>query len=242
MIAAYESDRLEQGYYRQTGTVLQRRDSSKEGQSLLLFMRDLGPRWVNAPAASGKNRFGGATEPLVWGEFNLYQSPKSLYLQAAEVKEDFIALRDSPLKLTTALKFYKRLSRVLMTGHESNQILTLLWGTLILLKENCPVDSVEFRFTWRLLKGTGLAPSMQSCVNCGAKLCGAAFWNGDGLLCEACGSGLGKTALLRETLKMMQLAALLDHDKFMEWSRLNESPEIFKEQTKKLITLFSDFS
>ena len=99
--------RLPQGYYTKTGTVLLRRDSSREGQSLLLFMREFGPRWVSAPSATGKNRFGGSTEPMTWGEFSLYQSPSKLYLQGTEVKEDFLTLRSSPPAVLAALRLYK---------------------------------------------------------------------------------------------------------------------------------------
>ena len=106
MIPYLENEKLPQGYYTQSGTVLRRKESVKGGQTLLIFLRGLGPRWVSAP--SGKNRFGGAVEPLVWGTFNLYQSPSMLYLQGAEVKEDFISLRSSGSSLMTALRIYSR--------------------------------------------------------------------------------------------------------------------------------------
>ena len=120
MIPYLENEKLAQGYYSETGTVLRRKDSVKGAQSLLIFLRGLGPRWVNAP--SGKNRFGGATEPLVWGTFNLYQSPSMLYLQGAEVKEDFISLRNSRESLLAALRIYKQTAKILMDTHTSDNI------------------------------------------------------------------------------------------------------------------------
>lgn len=240
MISSLYTDKLKQGYYTQTGTVLQRRDSSGQGQSLLLFLRDMGPLWVNAPSSSTKSRFGGATEPLVWGEFNLYQSPNKLYLQGAEIKEDFLSLRNSNEQLMTALRFYKRLSRVLMVGHESNQILTLLWGSLVLLKDNCPGDVVDFRFTWKLLNLIGLAPSLNQCVRCGERLESRVSWCSDGLICVRCLSGQYGKELEPGTLICMQAAALLDHNKFIEWSCSQRNNEIFLKQVKKLITFFSD--
>lgn len=239
MISSFELEKLPQGYYKQVGTVLQRRDSSGEGQSLLLFLRDMGPRWVSAPASKTKCRFGGAIEPLIWAEFDLYQNPSRLYLQGAEVKEDFLSLRYSAEKLKSALKLYKRLSKTLMVGHESNNILTLLWSSMLLLKENCPVDIVEYRFTWRLLKETGLAPSLQYCVMCGSKLDAGVGWTKDGLICESC-SGPNKIDLDAEGLRSLRFAALLNHEKFIEWSVSQEKSALYSNELNKIVTFFTD--
>lgn len=235
-----DTDKLPQGDYLQVGTVLQRRDSSEEGQSLLLFLRDFGPQWVSAPASKTKCRFGGAIEPLTWAEFNLYQSPTRLYLKSAEVKEDFISLRCSAGKLRAALKFYKRLSKSLLVGHESNNILTLLWSSMLLLKENCPVDIVEYRFTWKLLKESGLAPSLLSCVKCGSRLDAGALWTNDGLICLAC-SGSNKNGITGENLKSIRAAALLNHEKFIEWSKSEQKTALYKDELNKLVTFFTDW-
>ncbi len=108
----------------------------------------MGPVWVSAPASKTKCRFGGATEPLVWAEFTLYQSPSRLYLQGAEIREDFISLRSSAEKLKTALRIYKRLTGVLLTCHESNKY---TYSTVVcdgVAKRKLPVEIVEYRFTW----------------------------------------------------------------------------------------------
>ncbi|MDD4159892.1 MAG: DNA repair protein RecO [Synergistaceae bacterium] len=239
MISSSELEKLPQGYYKKVGTVLQRRDSSGEGQSLLLFLRDMGPMWVSAPSSKTKCRFGGATEPLVWSEFDLYQSPARLYLQGAEVKEDFLSLRSSAEKLKTALTMYKRLSKILMIGHECNNILTLLWSSVLLLKENCPVDMVEYRFTYRLLKETGLAPSLQYCVKCGSKLTEGAAWTSDGLICREC-SDKNNSDIDAAGLKYLKLTAFLKHDKFIEWSGAQGKLALYGDELKKLLTFFTD--
>ncbi|MDL2297928.1 DNA repair protein RecO C-terminal domain-containing protein [Synergistaceae bacterium OttesenSCG-928-D05] len=240
MIQPYEQDKLQQGYYTNIGTVLLRRDSSREGQSLLLFLRDLGPRWVNAPGASGgKNRFGGATEPLIWAEFNLYQSPKSLTLQSAEVKEDFLSLRGQPEKLLTALRLYKHLPKMLIVGHESNNLLTLLWASLVCLKENCPPAAVEFRFFWRVLQEQGLAPSLLTCSECGTKLENGAAWTPDGLKCTKCAATADIDA---ETLLILRRAALLKHEQYLQWTDAKNYSAIFKEASKKLLSFFANFN
>ncbi len=241
MTTPFGTDGLSQGYYTNVGTVLQRRDASGEGRSLLIFLRDLGPRWVSAPGSAAKHRFGGAVEPLVWSRYDLYQSPTRLYLKGAEIREDFVSLRGSAEKLRAALKFYKRLPRLVMVGHESNKILTLLWSSLTLLKENCPIQAVEFRYAWRLLRERGSAPSLRYCVKCGDKLSSGAKWSADGLLCAACG-GSGHGAIDISDLALIQRGALLSHENFIAWSgSLPESKlALFEEVSGKLVTFFAD--
>lgn len=242
MIAAYEVEKLPQGYYKKSGTVLKRKDSLKEGQSLLLFLRDLGPRWVSAPgASSGKSRFGGATEPLMWGEYCLYQSPRFLYLKEAEVREDFITLRSEPHRLLTALGFYRRVSQVVMTAHESDQLLKVLWSAMVLLRDGAPPEAAEFRFSWRLLNALGLAPSLQNCVKCGALLDDGASWTEDGLLCPRCSGRPAETGPAE--LAVLTAAGQLSHEKFLVWSKSehgNNLNNLFNEHAKKLLTFFRE--
>lgn len=237
MIQDLDIDKLPQGYYTQSGTVLQRRDTVKNGQSLLLFLRDLGPRWVSAPSGSAKNRFGGAVEPMVWGTYSLYQSPNRLYLQGAEVKEDFLSLRSSPDKLNAALGFYKKVLKVLMNSHASNDVLTLLWSCMLLLGEDIDSSAAEFRFTWRLLNLAGCAPSLQHCVLCGARLIkGKSYWNNDGgICCDNCSLGVAQEAV---PLCDLQYAALLSHENFIKWSLKTEHKNLYKEYTGKLLNYF----
>lgn len=243
MISAYEADKLAQGYYTYSGTVLLRRDSSGSSQSLLLFLRDLGMRWVSAPGATGKkSRFGGATEPLVWAEYHLYQSTHGLYLQNAEVREDFLRIRSDRRRLLTAMRCYKRVRQILMEGHESNQILILLWNAMLSLNANCPAEVTEFRFNWRLLRALGLAPSLLTCSECGSTLKDELNWSPDGLLCGRCkntGTMAGQPA---NTLADLQKAALLGQANFLEWSVRQVNCNFFSEHMKKLIRFFANFN
>jgi len=236
-----ELDSLEQGYYTQSGTVLQRKESGKNGQSVHLFLKDMGPLWVNAPAATSKTRFGGATEPLVWGTFYVYKSPGKLYMKNAEIREDFLPVRNDPVKLTTAIKLYKLLPGVLLKGHENNHALNSLWSALVQLSNDCPAELVEFRFLWRLLRSLGLCPSMTHCVNCGTYIKGSAEICDDGFLCSKCSSN-GRTSVNNEEILIMQAAALLSHDKFMIWSKKTDNNKIISKYSKFLMSFFSNIN
>ncbi|MCF0247172.1 MAG: DNA repair protein RecO C-terminal domain-containing protein [Synergistes sp.] len=229
--------KLPQGYYTKSGTVLLRKDSSKEGLSLLLFLRSFGPRWVSAPSGSGKNRFGGAAEPLIWGEFSLYQSPSRLYLQSVAVKEDFLTLRKTPGPLITAMKLYRLVSDEAPRDCENDALLRLIWSTMLQLCEGCPPQIVEFRFAWRFLNNMGVAPSLDLCSECGAKLVNGGYITPQGVFCERCARGTGgflPPALLSE----LRTAAGLAHEKFIQWSREPRPLDGYKESFKKLSPYF----
>ena len=237
MIPGAETDRLDQGYYRQSGTVIQRRDSVKSGNSLLLFLRDLGPRWVCAPGSSAKSRFCGAIEPLVWGTYDLYQSPTRLYLKSAEVKEDFLSLRTNRSQLMAAIRFYKNVTKLTMTTHESNKILNVLWSAMVLLKEDCPIELTEFRYIWKLLNSAGLAPSLSRCVICGSVINNCATWTEDGFCCDKC-NNKDHSSLSAEEMAILQHAALLEHDKFIRWSKQHGDTAVCNNYIGKLLTFF----
>jgi DNA repair protein RecO (recombination protein O) len=241
LISESEFDALEQGYYTQSGTVLQRKESGKTGQSVQLFLKTMGPVWASAPAATSKTRFGGATEPLIWGTFCIYKSPSRLYLKNAEVKEDFLSVRSDPVKLTAAINFYKLLPGVLLRGHENDNALNSLWSALKQLSNNCPAELVEFRFLWRLLRSLGLCPSMTRCVNCGAYIDGCAEMCDDGFLCPKCSVNCS-VHVGAEDFHIMQASALLSHDKFVAWSqKMGDSGKIGK-YSKFLMTFFSNIN
>ncbi|MCD8232860.1 MAG: DNA repair protein RecO [Cloacibacillus porcorum] len=231
--------RLPQGHYSKTGTVLLRRDSSREGQSILLFMREFGPRWVSAPAATGKNRFGGSTEPLTWGEFLLYQSPSKLYLQGAEVKEDFLSLRQSPAALLCALRIYRRTSKEAPADCENDALLRMLWSSLVQLREKCPPYIVELRFTWKLLNLMGIAPSLDLCVECGGLLTEGGWLTQAGMCCRRCSQGKGE-AVSAEELAELRRAVALPHEKFILWSCETRQKDCYIKNLKMLSPYFSN--
>lgn len=210
MITASQNSLLKQNYYSASGTVLKRKDGLKSGQSLLLFLKGFGTVWVSAPNASSKNRFGGATEPLVWSVFELYKSPTRFFVKSAEVKEDFLALRANPQRLMTALEFYRLLPKVLYNDHENDNVLKLLWSSMLLLSGKTSPNAVKFRFLWRLLKNLGLAPSLTHCVNCEAQIEGHAIAAPDGLFCKNCASSGNEIS--HEQLTKFQTAALLSQE------------------------------
>lgn len=232
------SDDLSQGYYKESGTVLLRKEDSKGGRSLLLFLRGFGPRWASAPSSGGKNRFGGAAEPMVWGSFSLYQSPARLYLQSADIKEDFLALRSSPAALSCAARLYRLTANEAPSGCSNDGLLRALWNAMLELRGGAKPAAVEFRYMWRLLAVMGTAPSLSICAGCGGELAGGALFTGEGLLCENCARGAKGTPVSERELSVLRAAAGLPHDKFVEWAAKCDAKEIYAANIKKLSSYF----
>ncbi len=204
------TDALPQGMVRLSGVVLRRTATPEGDLSLCLFLRSAGPVWVYAPgAARGRVRFGGAVEPLVWGNFNLYKGTRSLYLKSVDVKEDFWLLRKNPAVLRRLLDWDSLLCRYLLPGHPADDVLALFYWTSLLLGEGLSPPVGEWRFLWRWLSSEGLAPSLTGCAACG-RLLEEARWTEGGLLCPECAGespGGTLTASERELLALAACAA-----------------------------------
>lgn len=218
---------LPQGNHRAHGVVLRRREGSRRSQELLLFLKGMGMRWISAPGAEGaKNRFGGGTEPLVWGLFDFYQSPRRLYLKSVGVREDFLSIRRSAKKLSAAVGWCKRLAGHTPVGHECDDLLALFWGSLKNLTQGVDPRLADLRFAWRWGSLWGIAPSLESCCGCGvaiasSKSAGVARGD-DGLVCPRCVSSRpfagGLSPIPLDVLREVRYAAMLPRDKFLAWA------------------------
>jgi DNA repair protein RecO (recombination protein O) len=220
---------LIQGNHTASGVVLRRRESPKS-QELLLFLSSLGAVWVSAPGAGGpKNRFGAGTEPMMWGEFTLYQSPRRLYLKGVDIREDFWNIRKSPRTLRTAIKWCGEIVSRLLPGAQSDDLLSLLWGCMKNLSCGLDPTLLDIRFAWRWGNLWGLAPQLDSCSSCGAaiddKSPSALRRTSDGILCGKCSADariLNSVTLCGSletfTLDLMRRAATLPREKFLSWA------------------------
>ena len=201
------TDALPQGTVSLSGVVLRRIAAPEGDLSLYLFLRSAGPVWVSAPgAARGRVRFGGAVEPLVWGNFNLYKGTRRLSLKSVDVKEDFWLLRKQPVVLRRLLEWDRLLCRHLLPGHPSDEVLALFYWTSLLLREGLPPPVGEWRFLWRWLSCEGLAPSLRECAACGGPL-GDSRWTEGGLLCSECGRVSSGGTLPAGERELLSLAA-----------------------------------
>jgi DNA repair protein RecO (recombination protein O) len=154
-----------QGYHSAVGTVLRRKISAEGDIFLNLFLKGFGrlPVFIRG-GGRGSVRFGGATEPLVWGNFEFYKSGKSerLILRSADIKYDALKLRNSKDVILTAFNWAKMLITYLDDGRADDKLLSCLFWCLKLLEDGVPIEVADWRFVWRWLNIWGLAPEHEN--------------------------------------------------------------------------------
>jgi DNA repair protein RecO (recombination protein O) len=233
-----------QGFGAASGVVLHRRLVGEGDLLLTLFLKGVGMIRASARgAAGGKVRFGGGTEPLMWGNFGLYRDRSGgCRLRSVDVVDDLLTLRGRPESLFAVIRWAKLLMRHLMTEHAADDLLTNLYWDMKLLDRgdvSIPVDVVDFHFMWRWLKSWGLAPDLANCVRCGAKLT-TACWAGEGLYCESCAPRDGGWTLSgREILSLRAIAGMKASEP-AAWTDRFPSDRLFATAKRRLEYLLTE--
>ncbi|MFP4481668.1 MAG: DNA repair protein RecO [Thermovirgaceae bacterium] len=210
-----------QGLIRERGVILRRVDSPEGNRSVYVFLSRYGPVWTSAPgAARGKARFGGSTEPMVWGIMHLYRGPNRFYLRDVDVKKDFWSLRNQPERMRRAIGWIHTVSLGLLPMHPCDELLPVLYWSLCSLEdESVPPFAVEWRFFWKWLRIWGLAPDLCRCSGCSARDSKTWVLSDDGLYCRDCASSREGVHLLPKDVEDLQKAVALPRKAFLEWAR-----------------------
>lgn len=198
-----------QGFKAASGTVLHRRIAGEGDLLLTLFLKGLGITFVSARgAASGKVRFGGGTEPLMWGNFRLYKGRGGGYhLKSVDVVDDLLKLRGRAEGIFAAVRWARLLMRHIPQGHPLDELLAnFYWNLKLLDGDAFPVEIAEWRFLWRWLKIQGLAPDLFRCARCGSEL-EDACWMDEGLQCTTCVPQVDRGALAVRELSFLRAVA-----------------------------------
>lgn len=232
-----------QGLLRQRGVVLRRKDSPEGNRNVYVLLENEGPMWLLAPgAARGKVRFGGSTDPLVWGTFHVYRGPNRCYLREVDVRKDFWSLRGSPRRIRQAVGWSAAIARYALPGHPCDDLMPIFFWSLCLLEApEVREDLSDWRFYWRWLHSWGLAPDLGRCHACGAAHTGAIF-SGESLYCESCGRNAEKGVMLREEeLRELSAAAGMGHEEFLKRSgEMSIRPETVRSCTRILENTLSE--
>lgn len=201
-----------QGLDAASGVVLARTAVGEGDLLLTLFLKGRGVVRASARgAAAGRVRFGGGTEPLVWGSFRLHRGRSGgVYLSAADVADGMILLRRRPESLRTAIGWSRLLMRHLMAEHPADDLLAnLYWNMRLLAGARVPPEAAEWRFLWRWLLAWGLAPDLTHCARCGSSS-GPVAWTGEGLVCAVCAPGGDRPRFSGEDVSLLSRIAAMD--------------------------------
>lgn len=234
------SPSLSQGHYRQLGVVLKSQRSGERGKNLFLLLREFGPAWVSVPgAASSRSQLSGATEPLVWGYFTLYRSPRRTYVKEVEVQEDFWSLRQDGIKLTTALRLCGHLLRFVLPGHPQDELMPLLYWSFKALENGTEASAVEFRFLYRWSSILGISPRLDHCGTCG-KPASYGLLTSEGLTCGTCLGNVsrqGGLVLGEMELNRLKKAVMLSGKEFRAEPFVGDGDPLFRRASALFLKL-----
>jgi DNA repair protein RecO (recombination protein O) len=151
------------GFQSASGTVLNRRIVGEGDLLLTLFLKGMGTVFASARGGgAGKVRFGGGTEPLVWGAFSLYENKGRRHVKSADIADIMPGLRGRPEALFAAARWARLLTRHLPMEHPDDRLLANLYWCMKLLDGGLPAPAASWRFLWRWLKHWGLAPGWEA--------------------------------------------------------------------------------
>lgn len=204
------------------------------------MLKDWGICTATAPGAqTGRVRFGGATEPLVWGFFDLYQGPRKLTLRSVEVKEDFFSLREKAASLKVSLSWSALLLHFLPSGLPCDELLVLFWNALDGLTKGAAPSLVEWRFLWRWLHVWGSAPDLVHCPSCG-KILTQALWGKTALFCPTCSpEAEGILSIEPSLLQDLRRAVMLAREPYLRWALKREPASVWWVLNDKLKRLLA---
>jgi DNA repair protein RecO (recombination protein O) len=172
--------------------LLRRQDLRETSLNLIFYTKDFGKikgivRGVRGPHAQYG---GGSFEIFAHDEIVFYERKRSEFftISQCDLLEFFSPVRESLDKLAYGAYMIELLDSVTSLGDKNGDVFDILLNSLKLLSGEASAKRVARIFEIKLLHLLGIMPSLELCVNCGARIVSDArfsFHHG-GLLCKGC--------------------------------------------------------
>jgi DNA repair protein RecO (recombination protein O) len=160
---------------------------------LTMLSADLGVITVSARGVGRNgNRLAAATQPMMYGEYVLFQGISRYSLNQGEVIASFFDLALEPERYERAVRMLSMSADAGMVPEAASEVLELTLHALHRLMPNAKVpmdpDLVVGIFELKMLQISGLTPHLTGCVRCGTSgIDRIRFSHGHGgFLCETC--------------------------------------------------------
>ncbi len=170
------------------GIVLKRIPLPAGDKRLTLLTRERGIVEVYARhTGNKKSRYAASFEALAYSEFTLFEGRSNLYVESADLLENFFALRENLTAFTLAAYFCELCRYVLPTEDNAPECLQLLLNMLSMLAQKKRSESfLRAVFELRLLALSGFSPDFSGCFLCGEPISeNAYFFPLEGTVCCA---------------------------------------------------------
>ncbi|SRR5581483_2530144 len=162
-----------------------------------------------------KSRFGGALEPFVSCDLNVFEKAgDSLFrISQVDIREPFTKLREDLALMSAAARMVNLVAAITPEGDPDSRIFDTLAGGLRSLQDSHDAPLTALLFQIRLLGLTGFKPQIDQCAACGnTRLAGEPQFcpASGGLLCSLCARrqpgrclplSPGSLALMRHALR-----------------------------------------
>jgi DNA repair protein RecO (recombination protein O) len=108
------------------------------------------------------------SQPLCYGDFELYKRGDLYWLHTGELKENFYGVTTRLDALNLAAYFCDVAVAVSEPGEPCEELLRLLLNSLYFLaNKTYPDELIKGVFEWRVLAMQGLSPAVRACCSCG---------------------------------------------------------------------------
>lgn len=108
------------------------------------------------------------SQPLSYGDFELYKKGDLYWLRTGELKENFYGVTTRLDALNLAAYFCDVAMAVSEVGAGDEELLRLLLNSLYFLaNQSYPDELIKGVFEWRVLAMQGLSPAVRACCGCG---------------------------------------------------------------------------
>lgn len=172
------------------GIVLKRIPLPAGDKRLTLLTRERGIAEIYARhTGNKKSRYAASFEALAYSEFTVFEGRNNLYVESADLLENFFPLRENLTAFTLAAYFCELCRYVLPTEDNAPECLQLLLNMLSMLSQKKRSEAfLRAVFELRLLALSGFSPDFSGCMVCGEPLTeNAYFFPLEGIVCcERC--------------------------------------------------------
>jgi len=195
------------------GLVIKEFETGESDKRLLLLCKEHGRLLVYARGArKQKSKFIAAAQLFVYADFVLAKGRGFYSVNAAEVIENFYALRTDYDRLIAAHLICEVCEKTVMEQMESDECLRITLKSLQhLCKGHMPEEQILSVFLYKIFDDHGLAPHIHECVICGALMDAPtnAVLTPEGLCCAVHTINAGKHI---EAPTVAALKHILEHD------------------------------
>lgn len=211
-----------------TGMVLSATPQGEYDKRVVILTRERGK--ITAFARGARKQHSsliGATNPFVYGKFQVYEGRNSYTLVGAEIENYFPYFSTNLKEAYLGFYFLEFMNFYTHENNDEYDNLKLLYCALVAISDGKhDMEIVRAAFKWKYLVINGICPNVNICYKCGKEADKGEFdfsYYNQSIVCRQCGGSKSGIKLFASTLYTLQY---LIYSNIKETFSFNLSPEI----------------